>query len=420
MTSANCTVKGNAATLFNRWLRLAMAFGPGLVVMFADTEAGSVITAAQSGARWGAGLLLFQLALIPVLYTAQELSARIGMTTGKGYGELITHSFGPLLSRLTMAALALSCLGSLVMQMSGMAGLAGMFGIPVWQTVAAMATMIFLMMLNGSYHSLEKVAIVLGAFELAFLAVAWRAIGTHHDVFNGTFNLPLDNHGYLYLLAANLGTCIMPWTIAYQQSAVVDKGLTAKDIRISKFDTLSGAVLTQVITSAVLIAAAAAFHKDGKGMALDSVAQIAAAFDQHLGGSLGHVVFALGLSGGALVATIVVCLTSAWSIGEMLGLRHSLEHHPKEAPMFYGSFVLMLAIAGITVGSGVNLVSLSIAMGVLNAILLPLILWCLYRIARRWLPPEFRLSGRYAAVVAALFLATGGVGLYTALVGILG
>jgi len=406
--------------MLSRWLRFAMTVGPGLVVMFADTEAGSVMTAAQSGARWGARLLLFQFALIPVLYVAQELSARIGMVTGKGYGELITHSFGPMLSRLAMAALVISCLGSLVMQMSGMAGLAGIFGVPVWQTVAAMATMIFLMMLNGSYHSLEKAAIVLGTFELAFLAVAWDAVGTHRDVLHGALDLPLDNHDFLYLLAANIGTCVMPWTIAYQQSAVVDKGLTVKDMKISKFDTMGGAILSQVITSAVLIAGAATFHKGSQAIELDSVSQISAAFTEHLGGTFGHVVFALGLGGGALVATIVVCLTSAWSIGEILGLRHSLEHHPREAPIFYGSFMLMLVMAAVLVGSGINLIRLSIAMGVLNAILLPLVLWCLYRIARLVLPANFRIKGTYAAVVAVLFLLTGGVGFYTGLVGIFG
>ena len=404
----------------SRWLRFAMAMGPGIVVMLADTDAGSVITAAQSGARWGSRLLLFQFALIPVLFVAQELSARLGLVTGKGYGELITRGFGPLLSRLTMAALIISCFGALVMQMSGIAGLAQIFGIPVWQTVVAMAAMIFTMVLSGSYHSLEKAALFLGAFELAFLAVAWRAVGAHHDLLRGALDQPFANHDYLYLLAANLGTCIMPWTVAYQQSAVVDKGLTVKDLKMSRLETLGGAVLSQLITAAVLIAAAATFYKDSRTQGLDSVAQIAAAFAEHLGGTFGHLVFALGLSGGALVATIVVCLTSAWSIGEILGLRHSLEHHPREAPIFYGSFLLMLAVGGTLVASGVNLVRLSIAMGVLNAMLLPLMLWCLYRLARHCLPAGQRIEGAYAVAVAALFLATGGLGLYAGLMGALG
>jgi Mn2+/Fe2+ NRAMP family transporter len=37
------------------WL---LAVGPGLMVMLADTDAGSIITAGQSGERWGYRLLL--------------------------------------------------------------------------------------------------------------------------------------------------------------------------------------------------------------------------------------------------------------------------------------------------------------------------------------------------------------------------
>jgi len=54
------------------WRRLLFVAGPGLVVMLADTDAGSVITAAQSGAQWGYSLLLLQFLLIPILYLVQE------------------------------------------------------------------------------------------------------------------------------------------------------------------------------------------------------------------------------------------------------------------------------------------------------------------------------------------------------------
>jgi Mn2+/Fe2+ NRAMP family transporter len=69
-------------------------FGPGLVVMLADTDAGSAIVAAQSGAQWGYGLLLPQLLLIPILCVVQELTVRLGLATRKGHGELIAERFG--------------------------------------------------------------------------------------------------------------------------------------------------------------------------------------------------------------------------------------------------------------------------------------------------------------------------------------
>ena len=80
--------------LRSRARRFAMVAGPGIVVMLADTDAGSIITAAQSGAQWGYRLLLLQLVLVPILYVVQELTVRLGTVSGKGHGELIRQHFG--------------------------------------------------------------------------------------------------------------------------------------------------------------------------------------------------------------------------------------------------------------------------------------------------------------------------------------
>ena len=71
--------------LRSSWRRFALAIGPGVVVMLADTDAGSVITAAQSGAEWGYRLLGLQFAMIPLLYAMQELTIRLGLGTQRGF-----------------------------------------------------------------------------------------------------------------------------------------------------------------------------------------------------------------------------------------------------------------------------------------------------------------------------------------------
>ena len=62
--------------------------------MLADTDAGNVVTAAQSGAQCGYRLLPLLLGLIPVLYMVQELAVRLGIFTGRGYSELVRHHYG--------------------------------------------------------------------------------------------------------------------------------------------------------------------------------------------------------------------------------------------------------------------------------------------------------------------------------------
>ena len=102
--------------------RLLIVVGPGLVVMLADTDAGSLITAAQSGAQWGYKLLPLQLALIPVLFIVQELTVRLGLVTGKGHGELILQRYGRGWAILSVSTLAAASLGALITEFAGVAG----------------------------------------------------------------------------------------------------------------------------------------------------------------------------------------------------------------------------------------------------------------------------------------------------------
>jgi Mn2+/Fe2+ NRAMP family transporter len=395
--------------------QVVLAAGPGLIAMLADTDAGSVITVAQSGAQWGYRLLLPNLMLIPFMFIAQELALRLGLGTRRGAGELVMQRFGKLPARLLLAILAVSCSGALVTQLSGLAGAGQALGAPVWLTMTITVGALILMVLTGSYRSVQRVALLVGLFELAFMIMAWRAAPGLTPIVRQATQLPLSNRGYLYLLAANLGTSIIPWTLLFQQSATVDKGLGPPQVRGARFETLVGVILCQTITSALLIAAAA---KLGHGRPLDSIAEIETAFTATLGTVTGHLIFVVGLSGSALVATIVVCLTLSWTMGEVLGVQHSLEHRPREAPWFYGALTAMLVGGGVVVASGVNLVRLSVAAGVLNALLLPVILGFLYRLARTSLPEPLRLKGAYAAIVALAFLLTGAVAIYASIAGL--
>lgn len=101
-------------------------------------------------------------------------------------------------------------------------------------------------------------------------------------------------------------------------------------------------------------------------------------------------------------------------------VKHSPEHHPRQAPWFYGSLTVMLHAGGALVASGIDLVSLSIAAGVLNALLPPLVLGFLYRLARTALPEALRLRGAYAALAGLSFVVVSGVGLYAGIAGLLG
>jgi len=401
----------------NFFVLFLAVLGPGIVVMLADTDAGSIITAAQSGAVWGYKLLAIQFVLMPILYIAQELTLRLGLVTGMGHGELIKQRFGQKWAWLSVSTLLISCVGAIISEFSGLAGAGMLFGIPAWFTMLIIVLFLAVMAWTSSYRTVERIAILLGAFELVFIMVAWQAHPSAHEMMAGLKSAPFRDPNYLYLAAANVGAVVMPWMVFYQQSAVIDKGLNASHMTYARWDTAIGAVLTQTIMAAVLIITAATIGKANPGAPLNTVHQISNAITPFLGTTAGHLLFALGISGAALVAAIVVSLTAAWGLGEVTGYRRSLQDHPKEAPWFYGIYTVTLIIGGCIVASGVNLVNLSVAVEVMNALLLPIVLGFLFMLAIKALPEPYRLKGWYAWFVGIVLFATSAFGLIAGVFG---
>jgi Mn2+/Fe2+ NRAMP family transporter len=371
--------------------------GPGVMVMLADTDAGSVVTAAQSGAVWGYRLLLVQVLLVPVLYLVMELAVRLALVTGKGLTELIREHLGAGWAALAVATLAVSVLGALVTEFAGLGGVGELFGIPRTATVLAAAVLLVLLVVTGGYRRVEIVGIALGSLELVFVAAAVMAHPRVGTIAGNLGPAPGDG-GYLALVAANVGAVVMPWMLFYQPTAVIQKGLTRRDLRAARFDTAVGAVVTQVVMAAVLVAAAASLRGGGS---LKTVGALAAALSPALGPTAARVVLALGIGGAAIVASIVVSLAASWSVAEALGRPRSLDDGVRRARLFYGAYAAIVAAGAGLVLASTSLVRLAVGVEILNALLLPLVLGFLAVLAFRALPRPFRPRRRQRVAFAA-------------------
>ncbi|MGO9768652.1 MAG: NRAMP family divalent metal transporter [Roseiarcus sp.] len=394
-------------------------WGPGLLVMLADTDAGNVVTGAQAGAQWGYRLLPLLLLLIPMLYMVQELTVRLGLTTGRGHGELIRERFGFGWACLSTAGLVAAVIGSLITEFTGVAGIGELYGLSRGLTLPLAAVALLAVVATGSYRRVERTAIVVGLFELAFFGVAWAAHPSIETFAKDAVDLPLGNHEFLFLIAAVIGATFNPWMIFYQQSAIADKKLRPDHLAAARWDTAFGAVLTQCLTGAVLVAAAATLASGGASAGLDSVGQIGAALSPLLGESFGRLVFSAGVLGASLVAAIVCSLALAWGVGEIAGYKHSLEHHPFAAKWFYGVYALAVVGSAALVGFAPDLVWLNIAAQVLNAFLLPLVIGFLVALAVKALPAPLRPRGLYLAFLIGVCAVVIAVGLYGGVAGLL-
>ncbi|MGD0639323.1 MAG: divalent metal cation transporter [Roseiarcus sp.] len=393
-------------------------WGPGLLVMLADTDAGNVVTGAQAGAQWGYRLLPMLLLLIPMLYMVQELTVRLGLHTGRGYGELIRERFGAGWAWLSVAGLAAAVIGSLITEFTGVAGIGELYGLSRGVTLPLAAFALLAVVATGSYRRVERAAIVVGLFELAFFAVAWAAHPSVETLATDVADLPLGDHQFLFLAAAGIGATFNPWMIFYQQSAIADKKLQLDHLTAARWDTAFGAALTQCLTGAVLVAAAATLGSGGAAVGLDSVGQISAALSPLLGENFGRLVFSAGVLGASLVAAIVCSLALAWGVGEVTGYKHSLEYHPFKAKWFYGVYAAAVVGSAALVGFARDLVWLNIAAQVLNALLLPLVIGFLVALALTALPASLRPRGLYRWILIGVCAVVIAVGVYGGVAGL--
>jgi Mn2+/Fe2+ NRAMP family transporter len=391
-------------------------WGPGLLVMLADTDAGNVVTAAQAGARWGLRLLPLLLLLIPLLYMVQELTVRLGIYTGRGHAELIRERFGARWALLSLAGLAAATIASLVTHFTGVAGIGELYGLSRSLTLPIATAALLAVVVTGSYRRVERTALAIGLFEVAFLVVAWVARPNFATLAKEAVDFPLGNNEFLYMTAAIVGAVFNPWMIFYQQSAVADKKLRPDDLKAARCDTAIGAVLTQCLTGAVLVAAAAKLRGQGT---LGSVGEISNVLTPLLGKDVGRALFSAGVLGASLVAAIVSSLALAWGVGEVAGYRHSLEYRPFEAKWFYGVYATCAVGASALVWFAPDLVWLNIAAQVLNVFLLPLVIGLLVALAMTALPEALQPRGSYLWVLIATSAIAIAVGLYGAVWGLL-
>ncbi|AZZ60151.1 divalent metal cation transporter [Oenococcus sp. UCMA 16435] len=388
-------------------------WGPGLIVMLADTDAGCLITAAQSGAQWGYTMVLPQLLLIPILYMAQEMTVRLGIVTGKGHGELIRENFGLGWACLSAGTLALSVVGALLTEFVGIAGVGELFGISKWITIPIATIILVGIAFSGSYRRVEKVGIIVGLAELAFVVAMVMVHPRMNELLSGLTSIPLGESSYIYLVAANVGAVIMPWMIFYQQGAVVDKGLSKKTIKKERHDTAVGTLITQGIMIVVVVTFAATIGRLGRHPSLNTVGEIVHALVPFIGSWPAKILIGASMLGGSLVAALVVALAGTWGITEVLGWKHSLnERLNKKNFGFYTIYALAHIIGAVLVLANVGLVSLAITVEVMNALLLPIVLGFLLALEAKALPDKYRMHGFYKWLVTILCLSVMAFGLY--------
>jgi len=344
--------------------------GPGIIVMVADNDAGGITTYTVTGAQYSFHLIWFLILLGPVAYYVQEMTVRLGAVTKRGHAEAIFHAFGSFWGWFSLLDLVLVDWLTMITEFVGMTAALSLFGVPRIVTVIGAWIVMMAMVLQGRYWTSEKIALAFCALNLIYIPAAFMINPPIDKIIQGSFMPHLPPGGFtndlFFLIMANIGTTIAPWMIFFQQSAVVDKGMQEKDMRLGKVDTGVGALLTVVVAAGCIILTATLIP----GLPISDAATAAKLFfgiNKYVGALL-----AIGLFDAGFLGAICISLASSWAFGEVFGWAHSLNQNVKQAPWFYAYYFFTLVFAGVVVLiPGAPLVLITLFVQVIAVTLLP-------------------------------------------------
>jgi Mn2+/Fe2+ NRAMP family transporter len=369
-----------ATTTLRRPRVLLAILGPGLVAASAGNDAGGIATYASAGAQYAYRMLFVMLVVTVALVIVQEMSARLGATTGRGLVSLVREQFSLRLATFCVVCLLVANLGLVVSELAGVGAAMEMLGVTRYLSVPLAAVGMWAVVIFGSYRHSERVFVLL---SLVFLAYPIAAILGHPDWTEVASNtlIPhfVTSRGFLVLTIALIGTTITPYMQLYQASAVVERGAGPQDLRDIRIDSVSGSVFAGVISISIIVATASAIGGSGP---LGSASDAAGAL-RPVAGSAAVTLFAVGLLGASLLAAAVVPLATSYALAEAVGVERSVSRRFRDAKLFLGLFTAQLAIGSLIALAPGSLIHLLLGTQVLNGLVSPILLTFILVLANR-------------------------------------
>jgi Mn2+/Fe2+ NRAMP family transporter len=353
---------------------LWLLVGPGVLVMLGENDGPSMLSYAATGAKFGIGFFLpFVVLTFCMAIIVQEMTVRLGAATHRGHAELIFERFGPFWGWFSMIDLGIGNFLTLITEFIAIRAGLGFFGVPPWVAILIALVILYAALMSHRYWTWERITLAAAIFNLVFIPVALMTHPRWHSVGHSFLTwqpLPGFNKDTLLIVLADIGATVTPWMLFFQQSATVDKGMTTKDIRFGRIDTVLGAALATAAAIATILATAPLYAHQ---MTADNfqAAEFAQAL-QPIIGRVGASLFALGMVEAGIVAAITISASSAYAFGEVTHKPHSLNLPMGEGKSFYAVLSLCaVAAAGIVLIPGLPLVYVVLLVNVVAVLAMP-------------------------------------------------
>ena len=417
-TEKNSSQGGFCTRFKTKTKKLLKIIGPGFITGSADDDPSGIGTYSVAGAQYGPLFLWLIPFQLPLMYAMQNMSARIGLVTGKGLAANMIVHFPKTVVYAAIFLLVVSNIINIGADISIMAASLNLIlNCHVHYCSIISTLVIVLVTIFVPYHTYAKVLLFLCSFLLAYVITAFITVTDWPHVFFYTFVPHMQwNKDFFIMVAGFIGTTISPYLFFWQASQEVEENLDNKSAqqiedRLSQMpeDTFFGMLFSQFISLCIVLTCYFTLHKSG-------ITNIQSAYDaalalKPLAGEYASLIFSAGMIGSGLLGIPVLAGSSAYALAELYDKPKSLAHTFSQARFFYG-VIIASTVCGLLINFiNINPIKALVYAAVINCVAaVPFIVFIMILCNKQELMGKYKngyfLNSAGGITFALMFLAT--------------
>ena len=389
-----------------RLRRLLHILGPGLVTGAADDDPSGILTYSQSGAQFGLTQLWTVLAMLPLMISVQEISARIALVTNQGIAAVIRRNYSRWVLYAIVTLLLIANTINLGADLGAMADSARLIvPLPYYFLISAFGVILISLELLVPYRRYAPMLKVLTISLFAYFITGLIATHDWMSVLKATFvpHIRFDFQ-FLMIIVGVLGTTISPYCFFWEASQEVEEKrehhqshvMSGAMLKNARVDTVFGMLFSEVAAWFIIETAAVVLYPNGvrniqtSAQAASALAPLVSTFAH--AGTISKVLFVLGVIGTGSLAVPIFAASSSYAVCELFGWRESLALKPGQAPGFYWVIFAGTAIGVIFNYAGLDPIKALIYSAVINGVIAVPIIFMLIRISN-----NKQIMGKYTS-----------------------
>lgn len=378
--------------------KLLKNLGPGVITGASDDDPSGIATYSQAGARFGFSQLWTAWVTFILMFSIQEMCARISIVTSKDLIKNIKAHYPPIVLYLTLLFCVPAIIFNIAADLAAMGAATHLIIPAVSSTFFCIfyAIAIIYMLIVFKYKKIENLLKYACLVLFLYIVIPFLVKQNWKEVLYHSFIPEIHfNKEYIGMLVAILGTTISPYLFFWQATMEVEEGYHAYDRRSTlhilkdmRWDVGIGMFFSNIVMYFIILTTGSTLFKNGLTV-IETLSQASEAL-KPLAGNLCYLLFTLGIVGTGLLAIPVFSSCVSYIITSSFEWKEGLNKKFYNAKIFYSIIIISIVLSLLINFSEMNPVKALIYTAMLYGVSAPPIILMILLIAN-----NKKIMGKY-------------------------